>query len=96
MDSSANRWADQAQDPLEEATDLVRAALGSDPEIGLTAIAQLRPLLDKWEDHQVDLARDMGWNWAEIAKSLGRHRQAVHREYARRNRDEPAAHRDTA
>ena len=64
MDASANRWSDRPQDDLEEALELVRAALG--------------------------------WNWAEIAKRLGRHRQAVHREYARRNREEPTAHRDTA
>ena len=96
MDSSANRWADRAREPMEEALELVRAALGDDPEAGLAAVAKLRPLMDAWEDHQVEQARTVGWNWAEIAKRLGRHRQAVHREYARRTRDEPTAHRDTA
>jgi hypothetical protein len=96
MDSSANRWSDRPQDDLEEVLELVRAALADDPGAGLAAIAKLRPLVDDWEDRQVGQARTVGWNWAEIAKRLGRHRQAVHREYARRNRDEPAAHRDTA
>lgn len=96
MDTSANRWAGRVRDPQEEALELVRAALGEAPEAGLTAVARLRPLLDEWEDRQVELARVEGWNWAEIAKRLGRHRQAVHREYARRSREEPAAHRDTA
>jgi ActR/RegA family two-component response regulator len=96
MESSASRWAGRSPDQLTEALELVQAALAEDPAAGLEAVARLRPLLDTWEDLQVEQARSGGWNWAEIAKRLGRHRQAVHREYARRNRDEPAAHRDTA
>lgn len=69
-----------ALDPLA----LVRQATGSDAGTGLEAIRQLRPLLDEWERQQVERARAAGWNWAEIAKRLGRHRQAVHREYATR------------
>jgi transcriptional regulator with GAF, ATPase, and Fis domain len=67
-------------DPVE----LVGAAMAADAGRGLDAIRQLRPLLDAWERDQVQRARDEGWNWAEIAKRLGRHRQAVHREYANR------------
>ena len=96
MDSSANRWSDRTRDHLDEALEMVRAALGDDPAAGLAAVAALRPLMDGWEDRQVELARAEGWNWAEIAKRLGRHRQAVHREYARRNREVPAVQRDTA
>ena len=69
-------------DPLQ----LVRQATGSDAGTALEAIRQLRPLLDEWERQQVERARAQGWNWAEIAKRLGRHRQAVHREYASRRR----------
>ena len=67
-------------DPVQ----LVRQATGPEAGTGLEAIRQLRPLLDQWERLQVDRARQEGWNWAEIAKRLGRHRQAVHREYATR------------
>jgi hypothetical protein len=74
------RAAGAALDPLQ----LVRQAAGSEAGTGLEAIRQLRPLLDEWERHQVEQARAAGWNWAEIAKRLGRHRQAVHREYATR------------
>jgi hypothetical protein len=74
--------SDAPVDPLA----LVRSALAEDPAAGLEAVARLRPLLDAWEEQQVARARGAGWNWAEIAKKLGRHRQAVHREYARRGR----------
>jgi len=74
------RAAGTALDPLQ----LVRQATGSEAGTGLEAIRQLRPLLDEWERQQVERARGAGWNWAEIAKRLGRHRQAVHREYAAR------------
>lgn len=69
---------------MADPTELVGAAMGADAGQGLDAIRQLRPLLDVWERDQVLRARDAGWNWAEIAKRLGRHRQAVHREYANR------------
>ena len=67
-------------DPVE----LVRDATGPEAGRALEAIRELRPLIDEWERDQVHRARDAGWNWAEIAKRLGRHRQAVHREYANR------------
>jgi transcriptional regulator with GAF, ATPase, and Fis domain len=72
-------------DPLQ----LVRQATGSEAGTALEAIRQLRPLLDEWERQQVERARSAGWNWAEIAKRLGRHRQAVHREYAAPRRPKP-------
>ena len=67
-----------------EPTDLVRAATGEEPGAALDAIKVLRPLIDTWERRQVDRARSIGWNWADIARRLGRHRQAVHREYGPR------------
>jgi hypothetical protein len=70
---------------VPDAVGLIQAAAGPDPDEGLAAVARLRPLLDRWEEAQVARAREAGWNWAEIAKRLGRHRQAVHREFARRN-----------
>ena len=71
---------------------LVPAVMGSDVRVALDAIRHLRPLLDEWERTQVLRARDAGWNWADIAKELGRHRQAVHREYGpRKPKDGQAA-----
>lgn len=98
-DSRLSRWPEGTppDERLEEALELLRGALGDDPTPGLEAVARLRPLLDAWEEEQVYRARDEGWNWAEIAKQLGRHRQAVHREYARRTRRDPGqARQDTA
>jgi len=98
MNGSAGGWPGEGpiEDRLREPLELVRAALDSDPGAGLEAVARLRPMVDAWEDRQVEQARDQGWNWAEIAKRLGRHRQAVHREYARRNRPEPGQLRQGA
>ena len=73
----------ETQDP----TELVLLAAGGNPDKGLPAVAELRRLVDEWERAQVDRARDAGWNWAEIARLLGRHRQSVHREYAAATRD---------
>ncbi|HZT65614.1 MAG TPA: hypothetical protein VFA11_07475 [Acidimicrobiales bacterium] len=64
---------------------LVRAAAGDGPDRGLEAVKHLRKLVDDWEEEQVRRARLAGWSWADIAARLGRHRQAVHREYASRN-----------
>ena len=99
MDGRAGGWPEEGrlEDRLREPVELVRAALDSDPGAGLEAVARLRHMIDAWEDRQVEQARGMGWNWAEIAKRLGRHRQAVHREYARRTRPAPGElRRDTA
>ncbi|MGH9103972.1 MAG: helix-turn-helix domain-containing protein [Acidimicrobiales bacterium] len=69
---------------MNELTDLVARASEGPPQAGLAAVAQLRELVDRWEEDHVRSARREGWAWAEIARVLGRHRQAVHREYARR------------
>ena len=45
---------------------------------------QLRALVDEWEEVQVRSARERGFRWSEIGRLLGRHRQAVHREFARK------------
>ena len=80
------------QEAGDDAAELVPAAMGADVRVALDAIRRLRPLLDEWERAQVHRARDAGWNWADIAKELGRHRQAVHREYGpRRSKDNSAA-----
>jgi hypothetical protein len=69
---------------VDDPVTLVQQATNGAPEAGLRAVASLRALIDQWEESQVMRARQLGWNWAEIAKVLGRHRQAVHREYSRR------------
>ena len=74
--------ADAGRPPRAEPAELVGAATGSDTACALEAIRDLRPLIDKWERDQVNRARDAGWTWVQIANRLGRHRQAVHREYA--------------
>ncbi len=60
-----------------------QASSGS-PEEGLPAVKQLRALVDQWEEAQVRAARERGFRWAEIGRLLGRHRQAVHREFAKK------------
>ena len=66
----------------DDPAELVAQAASGPPERGLAAVAELRKLVDRWEADQVRRARDGGWSWADIAKALQRHRQAVHREYA--------------
>lgn len=77
-----------------DAGELVRLAAGDDPGQALEAIRELRPLIDGWERQQVEKARAAGWNWAHIARLLGRHRQAVHREYAPKRPDGAGSDRD--
>jgi hypothetical protein len=61
--------------------------LGSkDPEVGLRAVAALRGLLEQIERLHVDNARDLGWSWADVARSLGVSRQSVHEKHAPRRR----------
>ncbi len=61
--------------------------LGSkDPEVGLRAVAALRGLLEQIERLHVDNARDLGWSWADIARSLGVSRQSVHEKHASRRK----------
>jgi IS30 family transposase len=65
----------------EEAGNLAAYAVAGPPEHALPAIRRLRRLLDECEPVQVAAARAAGWNWGEIARTLGRSRQAVHRRY---------------
>ena len=65
--------------PAAEA--LARYACAGPPAEGLAAVRRLRDLLDSWERAQVAAARGEGWNWSEIARVLGRSRQAVHAKY---------------
>lgn len=64
--------------------DTAEAALNSDPQVGLRAVAALRRLAERLEALQVDSARRQGWSWDEIGAALGVSRQAVHKKHARR------------
>lgn len=66
------------------ATELANAASGSDPKVGLRAVAALRRLLEQLESVQVDSARRNGWSWQEIADALGVSRQAAHKKHGGR------------
>jgi DNA-directed RNA polymerase specialized sigma24 family protein len=72
---------------MDEATDLARAASGSDARTGLRAALALRRLAEMLEALQVANARDQGWSWQEIADALDVSKQAVHKKYARRTAD---------
>ena len=63
--------------------DLDHAVHGSDPDVGLRAVARLRRLAEQVEAEQVAAARRMGWSWQDIASRLGVTRQTVHRKYHR-------------
>jgi hypothetical protein len=63
---------------------LASAAAAPDPEVGLTAVAALRRLLEQLEALQVDNARAAGWRCADITCRLGVSKQAVHRMHAPR------------
>jgi DNA-directed RNA polymerase specialized sigma24 family protein len=67
---------------MTEATDLARAAGGTDVREGLRAVVALRKLLETLEVLQVDNARRQGWSWQEIADALGVSKQAVHKKHA--------------
>jgi DNA-binding NarL/FixJ family response regulator len=69
---------------MTEATELARAAGGTDVREGLRAVVALRKLLERLEELQVANARRQGWSWQEIADALGVTRQAVHKKYAGR------------
>ncbi|GAA2088250.1 sigma factor-like helix-turn-helix DNA-binding protein [Streptomyces albiaxialis] len=64
--------------------DTAEAALNSDPQVGLKAVAALRRLAEHLEALQVDSARGQGWSWDEIGAALGVSRQAVHKKHAKR------------
>jgi hypothetical protein len=69
---------------MTEATELARAAGGTDVREGLRAVVALRKLLETLETLQVGNARRQGWSWQEIADALGVSRQAVHKKHAGR------------
>lgn len=69
---------------MARATELANAASGSDPKVGLRAVAALRRLLEQLESVQVDSARRNGWSWQEIADALGVSRQAAHKKHGGR------------
>jgi hypothetical protein len=67
---------------------LLRLAMrGGDPDVGLTAIAELRRRLDGWEAAHVDEAVEAGWSWQRIADSLAVTKQAAHGRHGRRRRN---------
>ncbi|WP_344531684.1 hypothetical protein [Streptomyces albiaxialis] len=68
----------------QETVDTAEAALNSDPQVGLKAVAALRRLAEHLEALQVDSARGQGWSWDEIGAALGVSRQAVHKKHAKR------------
>jgi hypothetical protein len=67
----------------DEVTALAAATRSQDPEVGLTAVAALRGLVDVLEALQVENARAKGWTWKSIAERLAVSKQAVHQKYAR-------------
>jgi hypothetical protein len=71
--------------------DLAGKALGTDPDEGLAAIAELRREIDRVEETQVSRAVRAEWSWKRIGQALGVSRQAVHRKYARRSLPPPDA-----
>ena len=52
----------------------------------LIDITETRRLLEQVERLQVDNARDKGWSWADIAKTVGVSKQAVHEKHAQRRK----------
>jgi hypothetical protein len=74
---------------MEVMPTLVAAAEGTDPRVGLRAVAALRRLLARLEDAHVANARTQGMSWQEIADALGVTRQAVHAKHAARKRRQP-------
>ncbi|MDG4831806.1 helix-turn-helix domain-containing protein [Solwaraspora sp. WMMD1047] len=63
--------------------DLDHAVHGTDPDVGLRAVARLRRLVEQVEAEQVAAARRAGWSWQDIATRLGVTKQTVHRKYHR-------------
>jgi hypothetical protein len=79
---------------MTEATELARAAGGTDVREGLGAVVALRKLLETLEVLQVGNARRQGWSWQEIADALGVSKQAVHKKHAGRWPDGALNRRD--
>jgi len=63
-------------------TALAVATTSQDPEVGLSAVAALRGLVEVLEALQVENARAKGWTWKAIAERLAVSKQAVHQKYA--------------
>lgn len=58
-------------------------ALGGDPRLAAVAVRELRDHALPWlEQRAVRLARNEGFSWGDLARLLGRSRQAVHRRHA--------------
>jgi DNA-directed RNA polymerase specialized sigma24 family protein len=69
---------------MQTVVDLAEQVNGSDPAVGLRAVAALRRLLERLESLHVAEARAQGWSWQEIATAMGVSKQTVHRKYHRR------------
>lgn len=73
---------------MSDVTDLATAASGADARTGLRAALALRRLAEQLEALQVANARRQGWSWQEIADALDVSKQAVHKKYANRTRED--------
>lgn len=62
--------------------ELFDTALNGDPLDALTAIVELRDLLDDTEHAHVLTLRRHGASWAHIARQLGVTRQAINQKHA--------------
>lgn len=65
-----------------------RAKNISEPAGGLVAVSALRRIVDMLEFEQVQAAVKNGLSWQDIAYHLGVSRQAVHKKYSRRVRND--------
>jgi hypothetical protein len=73
--------------PMSAIGDLDGALHGTDPDVGLRAVARLRRLVEQLEAEHVAAARRAGWSWQDIASRLGVTKQTVHRKYHRDRED---------
>ncbi len=73
---------------MSDVADLATAASGADARTGLRAALALRRLAEQLEALQVASARRQGWSWQEIADALDVSKQAVHKKYASRTRED--------
>lgn len=70
----------------EAPVELAGQVTNKDPAVGLPAVVALRRLLEELERLHVDNARDQGWSWQDIARSLNVSRQSVHEKHAGRRK----------
>lgn len=75
-----------ATGPARQASELAADVASKDPEVGLRSVAALRRLLTQIEVLQVDNARDAGWSWEDIARTLGVSKQSVHEKHSSRRK----------